>query len=102
MKDGEPGDHFCLLVDGELRVTKKGRILSILSPGDCFGEMAIIGRGQHQRGADVVAETESKVVTISGKALASASDVCRMHFYQAFLQVISSRLAMANSRLAST
>jgi eukaryotic-like serine/threonine-protein kinase len=102
MKDGEPGDFFCLLVDGELRVTKKGRILSILSPGDCFGEMAIIGRGQHQRGADVVAETESKVVTISGKALNNASDVCRMHFYQAFLQVISSRLAMANSRLAST
>jgi serine/threonine protein kinase len=102
MKDGEPGEFFCFLVDGELRVTKKGRILSVLSPGDCFGEMAVIGRGQHLRGADVVAETEAKVVTISGKALADASDVCRMHFYQSFLQVLTGRLAMANSRLSST
>jgi serine/threonine protein kinase len=102
MKDGEPGDFFCFLVDGELRVTKRGRILSVLSPGDCFGEMAVIGRSQHTRGADVVAETEAKVVTISGRTLHSASDVCQMHFYQAFLQVLSGRLAMANSRLAST
>jgi len=102
MKDGEPGEFFCFLADGELRVTKKGRILSVLSAGDCFGEMAVIGRGQHLRGANVVAETESKVVTISAKALANASDVCRMHFYQAFLQVLTGRLAMANSRLSST
>jgi len=102
MKDGEPGEFFCFLVDGELRVTKKGRILSVLSPGDCFGEMAVIGRGPHMRGADVVAETEAKVVTIPGKSLAAASDVCRMHFYQSFLQVLTGRLAMANSRLSAT
>jgi serine/threonine protein kinase len=102
MKDGEPGDFFCFLVEGELRVTKRGRILSVLSPGDCFGEMAVIGRGQHLRGADVVAETEAKVVTIAGQALHNASDVCQMHFYQAFLQVLTGRLAMANSRLSAT
>jgi eukaryotic-like serine/threonine-protein kinase len=102
MKDGEPGEFFCFLVDGELRVTKRGRILSVLSPGDCFGEMAVIGRSQHLRGADVIAETEAKVVTISGQALRNASDVCQMHFYQSFLQVLTGRLAMANSRLSAT
>jgi len=102
MKDGEAGDHFCFVADGELRVMKKGRTLNVLTPGDCFGEMAVIGGGQHVRGADVVAQTTAKVVTISGTALRNASDVCRMHFYQAFLEVLAGRLAHANVRLTTS
>jgi eukaryotic-like serine/threonine-protein kinase len=101
MRDGEAGDFFCFVTDGELRVTKQGRTLSLLAPGDCFGEMAVIGGGQHLRGADVVAQTAAKVVTISGTALRNASDVCRMHFYQAFLEVLAGRLAHANVRLSA-
>jgi CRP-like cAMP-binding protein len=102
MKDGEPGDYFCFLLEGELRVAKRGRTLDILSSGECFGEMAVIGRHGHQRGADVVAQTTSKVVTISGEALRHASEVCRMHFYEAFLEVLANRLALANARMSST
>ncbi|WIM06876.1 MAG: serine/threonine-protein kinase [Candidatus Nitricoxidivorans perseverans] len=103
MKDGEAGDFFCFLIEGELSVAKRGRTLSVLTPGECFGEMAVIGRGSHhQRGADVVAQTTAKVVTIGGGALRNSSDACRMHFYQSFLEVLSGRLAMANARMAST
>ncbi|MDP2810555.1 MAG: protein kinase [Rhodocyclaceae bacterium] len=103
MKDGEAGDYFCFLIEGELRVTKRGRTLSVLSPGECFGEMAVVGRSSHhQRGADVVAQTTARVVTIGGGALRNSSDACRMHFYQSFLEVLSGRLAMANARMAST
>lgn len=101
MKDGEPGDFFAFLLDGELMVTKRGIPLVQLHPGECFGEMAIIRRGEHVRGADVVARTTSKVVTVSGDALRHASEACRMHFYQSFLEVIARRLDNANSRLAS-
>jgi serine/threonine protein kinase len=101
MKDGEIGDSFCFLTDGELRVAKKGRTLSILEPGDCVGEMAVIGRADHQRGADVIAQTTARVVTISGDGLRSASDTCRMHFYQAFLEVLAGRLSQANIRLSA-
>jgi serine/threonine protein kinase len=101
MKDGEIGDAFCFLIDGELRVAKKGRTLSILAPGDCVGEMAVIGRADHQRGADVIAQTTAKVVTISGDGLRTASDTCRMHFYQAFLEVLAGRLSQANIRLSA-
>ncbi len=101
MKDGEAGDFFCFLVDGELRVIKKGHTLSLLNAGDCFGEMAVIGGGHRQRGADVVAQTTAKVVTISGTALRNASDVCRMNFYQAFLEVLAGRLTHANARLSA-
>ena len=63
--------------------------------------MAIIRRGEHTRGADVVARTAARVVTISAQALQHASDACRMHFYQGFLDVIANRLAYANARLAA-
>jgi serine/threonine protein kinase len=101
MRDGERGDFFSFLLDGELMVSKSGHSLGTLAAGECFGEMAIIRRGEHTRGADVVAQTATRVVTISAQALQHASEVCRMHFYQGFLDVIAGRLADANSRLTS-
>lgn len=102
MKDGEPGDFFSFLMYGEAHVTKKGRTLSVLSPGDCFGEMAIIGGYNNKvRGADVVCRTLSRTMTIRADALRHASDTCRMHFYQSFLEVLSARLTAANVRLSS-
>ncbi|MDP1614155.1 MAG: protein kinase [Sulfuritalea sp.] len=101
MRDGERGDFFSFLLDGELTVSKSGHALGTLAAGECFGEMAIIRRGGHARGADVVAQTATRVVTISAQALQHATDACRMHFYQGFLDVIAGRLADANARLAS-
>ena len=101
MHDGEPGDFFCFLAEGELKVTKNGRILNLLMTGDCFGEMAVISKGLQIRGADVVALTESKIVTVKGEALKKASEACRMHFYQAFLEVLAGRMSLANARLAA-
>lgn len=101
MKDGEPGDFFCFVIEGEARVIKRSRTLSLLTAGECFGEMAVIGRGQHLRSADVVAQTMAKIMSVSGNALRGASDTCRMHFYQAFLGVLAGRLTTANARLAA-
>ena len=69
--------------------------------GGGVGEVASSGRGEHPRGADVVAQTGTRVVTMSAQALQHASDACRMHFYQGCLDVIAGRLADANARLAS-
>ena len=101
MRDGERGDSFSFLLDGELTVSKNGHALGTLAAGECFGEMAIIRRGEHTRGADVVAQTATRVVAISAQALQHASEVCRMHFYQGFLDVIAGRLTDANVRLAA-
>ena len=101
IRDGDPGDFFCFLAEGELKVTKNGRILNLLIAGDVFGEMAVISKAMQTRGADVVALTKSKLVTVKGSALSHASETCRMHFYQSFLEVLTSRLALANARLAA-
>lgn len=101
MRDGEPGNFFCFVADGELAVSKNGTRLTTLTAGECFGEMAIIRRHSHFRSADVVAESAANIVTIRGEALERASESCRMHFYQAFLDVLATRLALSNQRVAA-
>lgn len=101
IREGTSGDYFCFVAEGELKVTKNGRILNLLTSGECFGEMAVISKNSQTRSADVVALTASKIVTVKGEALQHASEACRMHFYQAFLEVLSSRLLLANTRLTS-
>jgi len=101
MRDGDSGDYFCFLVEGELTVSKNGRLLNLLNAGDCFGEMAVINQNMQARGADITALTDAKIVTVNGDALRSASETCRMHFYQAFLDVLANRLTLANARLAT-
>lgn len=101
MRDGEAGDFFCFVVNGELKITKSGKMLNVLSSGDCFGEMAVIRREGQVRGADVTVLMSSDIVFVRGEALHSASEACRMHFYQSFLEVLAGRLSVANQRLAA-
>ncbi len=101
MRDGEPGDFFCFVAEGELAVTKHGKALGRLAAGDCCGEMAVLSRAAPVRGADVAALGEAKIVSVRGDALQHASEGCRMHFYRAFIDVLTHRLALANQRLAA-
>jgi serine/threonine protein kinase len=101
MHDGEPGDFFCFLAAGQLKVSKGGKTLNVLVKGDCFGEMAVISRAAPLRGADVAALTTADLITVRGEALEQASEACRMHFYQGFVQVLAARLSLANQRLAA-
>ena len=47
-----------------------------------------------------MALTEAKIVRVDGAALQQASETCRMHFYQGFLEVLATRLSVANNRIA--
>jgi CRP-like cAMP-binding protein len=80
---------------------KNGMILDLLTTGECFGEMAVIGKKDSRRGADIVALTADAKLVDHRSALQRSSATCRMHFYQAFLAVLSERLTSANVRLVS-
>ena len=101
MREGESGEFFCFLTEGNLEVSKAGRPLGRLKKGDCFGEMAVIRKHRPPRNADISALTAANIVTIRGEALEQASEACRMHFFQGFVEVLANRLANANQRLAS-
>jgi eukaryotic-like serine/threonine-protein kinase len=100
MKEGEPGNFFCILADGEVRVSRKGKLLNILHAGECFGEMAYLSKDEHLRGADVTVMAESKIISVPTQKLAQASDACRYKFDRAFMEILVERLTMANARLS--
>jgi CRP-like cAMP-binding protein len=100
MKEGAPGDFFCILVDGEARVSRKLRLISMLQPGECFGEMAYLGAPDMLRTADVIAVSELRVIKIPVAALERMTELSRLNFDRAFLRVLVERLIAANSKLA--
>jgi serine/threonine protein kinase len=100
MHDGETGEFFCLLVSGEVKVIKQGKLLNILNTGECFGEMAYISRANGSvRTADVVTLSDSRLITIRNDDLDRASDICRHKFDHAFLAILVERLSLSNTRL---
>jgi len=102
MKDGDPGDYFCFVLEGEVRIAKLDRTLGVLGRGEVIGEMAVLDRRHPHRVADVIAQTAARIVNIPGQSLRRASEACRMHFYQGFLLVLSQRLGHTNVLLAQT
>jgi CRP-like cAMP-binding protein len=55
VKEGEPGDSFYVVVEGQAKVTRRGRTLARLVPGDFFGEISLLDGGE--RTATVTSET---------------------------------------------
>ena len=102
MKDGEQGDHLYVIAEGELTVSKFGRTLTILTAGECCGEMSVVARDRKLRANDVHASTDSLLFVIDGERIRRASETCRMRFYEIFLQVLAGRLSSANARLADS
>lgn len=100
IQEGDIGSSFFILAAGEVQVRKQDRLLSVLKSGECFGEMAYLGKQKFQRSASVVATTDIVVIEIRAETLPQASELCRHHFNGAFLELLVDRLGMANLRLS--
>ena len=100
IQEGDIGSSFFILAGGEVQVRKQGRLLTVLKSGECFGEMAYLGKQKFQRSASVVATTDIVVIEIRAETLPQASELCRHHFNGAFLELLVDRLGLANLRLS--
>jgi len=101
IEDGTQGDFFCILAAGEVKVTKKKKLLNVLLPGECFGEMAYLSQNGKERGADVSSVSHARIIKIRAEDLDRASDACRYRFDRAFMAILVERLTLANKRLAA-
>jgi eukaryotic-like serine/threonine-protein kinase len=102
IKEGDHGDSFFVLAGGYVRVTRGKRTLSVLTAGDCFGEMSYLAhdRDDQRRSATVTTTSDCIVMKIRAGDLRAASLTCRRLFDERFLDTLVARLEAANEQLA--
>ena len=100
IREGEPGRSFYVLASGEVEVSRNGQLLTVLESGECFGEMAYLGRRSFKRSASIRARTKATMVEIRADALEAATESCRHCFTAAFLELLVARLDAADVRLS--
>ncbi len=97
-EEGSPGDTMFLLAEGQVRIEKRVEAggfaeLALQSPGDVFGEMALIER--LPRSARAVAHTDATLFVLGRQELERwlASDpMMAVGFFVELLRVLSHRL----------
>jgi len=100
IKEGDQGDSFYVLAGGYVKVSRGKRTLSVLSAGDCFGEMSYLSPNGTHRSATVTTTSDAIVIKIRADDLRNASLQCRRLFDEKFLGTLVTRLELANQQLA--
>lgn len=62
---GDHGDIMYVVVEGQVEITLRDKVLETVHPGGIFGELALIDH--RERSADVTAKTDVKVSPIDQK-----------------------------------
>jgi len=99
VRENEPGTSFFFLAQGEGKVTVKGRLLALVNPGECFGEMAYIRGGSEPRQATVEATTDMLLAEFEPAALGRMSLGAQLQLMRALVRNVVDRLVFANRRV---
>jgi CRP-like cAMP-binding protein len=97
VQEGDKGGRFFLIVSGTAVVSRNGRRIRKLGPGDSFGDIALIDGGP--RSATVTAETPISTLTLALWNFKAALLENPSITYKLLL-VLSKRLREAESRAA--
>lgn len=100
MRENTPGDSFCIILEGQVAVSRQGWNLSTLGPGVTLGEMTYLHPDNRLRTATAVAETEVLVLKVRNPALREASEELQSRFDKAFIRLLVGRLIATNEQLA--
>jgi serine/threonine protein kinase len=100
LSEDDSGQSMYLLGSGQLKITKRGRLLNVLKDGECFGEMAYIYGGAVRRQATVEAMTDVVIAEFSRAALERMTEGCRLKVAYGLLRTLAERLSLANDRVS--
>jgi serine/threonine protein kinase len=98
--EGEIGQAFFIIVAGQVKVVKDGKLLNVLKEGDCFGEMAYLSGDRARRSASIISVSEVQLLKIQAAHLESLSEGCQLRFNREFLRTLIERLTWTSSVLA--
>jgi len=99
IREGEEGDSFYLLVDGEVKVTLSGKPLATLKPGACFGEILYFSERAQRRTTTVTTASDATLIEFRAGALRAATDACQVGFNKGCMRVLVDRLAQTHERI---
>jgi CRP-like cAMP-binding protein len=63
MREGDSGQEFFVIIDGQVRIERGGNVLRTLGPGDFFGEIALVSEGP--RTATATTETPAQLLVLA-------------------------------------
>ncbi len=72
MSEGSTGSEFFVIIDGDATVSRRGRKVATLGPGDAFGELALLDKAP--RNATVTAQTPMEVVVLGQREFGGLID----------------------------
>jgi CRP/FNR family transcriptional regulator, cyclic AMP receptor protein len=72
ISEGSTGSEFFVIIDGTANVTRHGRKVATLGPGDAFGELALLDKAP--RNATVTAATLLEIVVLGQREFGGLID----------------------------
>jgi serine/threonine protein kinase len=102
VREKDKGRSFFFLAEGEVKVTRGGRLLNVVNRSECFGEMAYIWGGELPRHATVESMTRLLLAEFDPDALARMSVGAQLQLTRALVRNLVDRLVLANTRISAT
>jgi serine/threonine protein kinase len=97
--EGDVDNSLFIIVSGEVDVRKGSNRISLLSKGDCFGEMSYLAKSE--RTATIVASKDLQLIKISATLIDQVSVDTQLQFSKVFLRTLVKRLSATTAQLMS-
>jgi CRP-like cAMP-binding protein len=92
IRQGDPGDEFFIVIEGQAVATVDGDPLEVLSPGSFFGEISLLDAGE--RLATVTAKTPLDVLVLNRDHFNQMLEEAMPEVTPRLLQVVGERLRL--------
>ncbi|MBX2811911.1 MAG: 2-oxoglutarate dehydrogenase E1 component [Myxococcales bacterium] len=95
MRQGEIGREVFIITEGTIQISREGRLLALLQPGEVIGEMSALD--EQPRSADAIAQGSAKVVVLRADELRKLVEA-RSALALGIVRVLTQRLRETNTR----
>ena len=99
IRENDPGQTFYFLAEGQVKVTRQGRLLNMIDKREFFGEMAYIRGGELTRHATVESMNQLLLAEFEPETLSRMSIGAQLQLTRTLVRNLVDRLELANSRI---